>query len=73
MFNSFIGQKLEAVEKFLKDRGINYIVVNNNFNLSGDTLLVTNVKQQNNQIVLVVGEFIFDLERKLHENWIRFK
>lgn len=57
----FIGLPLATVEKKLKEQNCEYVVKNNNSHITGDTLLVTNVKKQNDKVVLVVGEFIFDI------------
>lgn len=64
---NFVGYPLETVEAQLKSQGIEYKVVENSFKVEGDRVLVTNVKSQDNLLVLTVGKFIFDIEGKHHE------
>ncbi len=59
---NFIGYPLKHVVSELEKRNIAYEICKNNFNVDGDTTLVTNVKSQNNVTVLTVGEFIFNLK-----------
>lgn len=68
---NFIGMPLNEVTKQLDEQNKKYIVKNNNFNVAGDTVLVTNVKEQKQEIVLIVGEFIFDLKKEQNdkEEW----
>lgn len=70
----YIGLPLDTVTKVLKDKNIEYVVKNNNSHIVGDTVLITNVKKQNDKVVLVVGEFIFDIEKVKNDkkDWFRF-
>lgn len=71
---NYIGLPLETVAKILTEKNIEYVVKNNNSHIMGDTILVTNVKEQNNKVVLVVGEFIFDIKKVKDDkkDWFRF-
>ncbi|MGI5842375.1 MAG: hypothetical protein ACOX6H_03710 [Christensenellales bacterium] len=60
---NFIGLPLSQVINELEKTNTPYEVVMNNFIIEGDTKLVTNVKSQNNKVVLTVGEFIFNLKK----------
>jgi len=70
----YIGLPLETVTKILKEKNIEYVVKKNNSHIMGDTILVTNVKKQNNIVVLIVGEFIFDIIKVKNDkkDWFRF-
>ena len=58
-----IGLELEDVLKQLDEKGMSYVIVDNNHNVKGDKTLVTNLQIQNDKTVLVtVGEFIFSLK-----------
>ncbi len=59
-----IGLPVEIAEKKIKEKGLNYQIINNNYNVNGDHILVTNVSVKNNQINLIVGHFIFNLGNK---------
>lgn len=59
----YIGLPLDTVIKMLTEKNIEYVVKNNNSHIVGDTVLVTNAKKQNDKVVLVVGEFIFNIEK----------
>lgn len=66
--NHLIGQKLSLAIQELKQQGLNYEIVDNNFNVVGDEKLVTNVIAKEDTVVLVTGEFIFDVKGKNNEN-----
>lgn len=64
-----IGQSLDFAKKFLNEKGISYQIIENNHNVVGDTILVTNVKiLDEKSVVLTVGKFIFDLK-----DWLFWK
>ena len=43
-------------------------IIDNNFNVVGDEKLITNIIAKENTVVLVTGEFIFDVKGKNNEN-----
>lgn len=63
----YIGQKLENVINNLASKGIKYKVIDNNFSVQGDTKLVTNAYAQDDTVVLITGDFIFNLRNKQNE------
>lgn len=63
----FIGEKLENVVKYLTAKGISYKILDNNFSVKGDTLLVTNCVAKDDAVYLTVGSFIFDVRNKNNE------
>ena len=63
-----IGQKLSLAIQELQKQGLNYEIIDNNFNVVGDEKLITNVIAKENTVVLVTGEFIFDVKGKNNEN-----
>ena len=63
----FIGEKLENVGKYLTEKGITYKILDNNFSVNGDTLLVTNYVAKDDAVYLTVGSFIFDVRNKNNE------
>ena len=67
----FIGEKLEDVVSLLEQSKEKYVVENNNHNVCGDTVLVTNVQKRNGVIVLTTGEFIFDVKGNFDAKKIR--
>lgn len=58
---------LEKVKKQLESENKKFSILPNNFNVKGDTILVTNAKEQDEQIILTVGEFIFDLKKEQND------
>ncbi len=58
---NYIGERLSVVINNLTKEGIKYKVVDNNFSVDGDEVLVTNVYTQDDTVVLVTGNFIFDV------------
>lgn len=58
----YIGLNIEIVKKELDSKGIPYKIINNNHNVQGDTVLVTNIVTKDNTAIITVGEFIFDLK-----------
>jgi hypothetical protein len=60
----FIGFPLKVALEELEKQNIAYKVCENNFNVDGNTTLITNVKSQNNVVILTVGKFIFDFEKE---------
>ena len=63
-----IGERLSLAIKEIESQGLNYEIIDNNFNVVGDEKLVTNVIAKENTVVLVTGEFIFDVKGKNNEN-----
>lgn len=63
-----IGQKLSLAIQELQKQGLNYDIIDNNFNVAGDQKLVTNIIAKENTVILVTGEFIFDVKGKNNEN-----
>lgn len=66
--NELIGQKLSGAIKLLETKGLNYEVIDNNFNVDGDQKLVTNIIANDNTVVLITGDFIFDIKGHKHES-----
>ncbi len=61
--NNYIGKKLDDVVFELTQKGVSYNIINNNHNVDGGILLVTNaVLTEDKTVNLTVGEFIFDLK-----------
>lgn len=59
----YIGMNIDIVTSELKKKGIPYQIINNNHNVQGDTILVTNFQiTQDNTAIITVGEFIFNLK-----------
>ena len=63
-----IGEKLSLAIKELELQGLNYEIIDNNFNVVGDEKLITNIIAKENAVVLVTGDFIFDVKGKNNEN-----
>ena len=63
-----IGQSLGSAIEFLQNQGLNYEIVDNNFNVVGDTKLVTNIIAKDKTVVLITGDFIFDVKGLKDEN-----
>ena len=61
---NLIGQKLDVAIQKLNENNIKYVVVENNHNVNGDTTLVTNVKTQENLVIIYTGQFVFDVLNK---------
>lgn len=57
-----IGQKLEVVIKKLEESGINYSIKDNNFSVPGDTKLITNVIANDKGLILITGDFVFNIK-----------
>ena len=57
----YIGEKLSVVINILQQKGIKYIVKDNNFSVDGDQKLVTNIYTQDDTVVIITGNFIFDV------------
>lgn len=57
-----IGLPVDQAVKIVEDKGLKATVVVNNFCVSGDKTLITNAKAQGDEVVLTVGEFIFELK-----------
>ena len=66
--NELIGQKLREAIELLETKGLNYEVIDNNFNVDGDQKLVTNIIANDNTVVLITGDFIFDIKGHKHES-----
>ena len=47
--------------------GISYTIVDNNFNVNGDTKIVTNIITKDKNVILITGDFIFNLEERGNE------
>lgn len=65
---NLIGEKLENAIAILNEKGMAYSIVDNNFSVSGDIRLVTNVIAKDDAVVLIVGSFIFDVRNKKNED-----
>ena len=63
-----IGKKLKDVLEILNNNGYEVIIKDNNHNVKGDTLLVTNIVANDKTVILTVGSFIFDVRNKSNEN-----
>lgn len=63
-----IGKKLEDVVNYLQSSNIKYTIIDNNFNVCGDTKLVTGVKTNDDGYTIITGDFIFDVRNKKSEN-----
>lgn len=63
----YIGEKLEIVTNILATKGIKYIIKDNNFNIDGDVQLVTNIYTQDDTVVIITGNFIFDIRNNNNE------
>ena len=59
-----IGKKLEDVINYFESHNIKYNIIDNNFNVDGDTTLVTNVIANDDGYIVVTGKFIFDVRNK---------
>ena len=66
--NRLIGQKLETALDFLNKNGYNVEIIDNNYNINGDTKLVTNIVAKDKTVIVTVGSFIFDVRNKKNEN-----
>lgn len=64
----YIGEKLSVVINNFNLSGIKYKVVDNNFSVDGDEKLVINIYTQDDTVVIVTGNFIFDVRNKNNEN-----
>lgn len=62
-----IGEKLENVIKHFEKLGYTCVIKDNNHNVDGDTLLVTNIVAKDKAVILTVGSFIFDVRNKKNE------
>ena len=58
----FIGKPLHEVLEALKNNSKKVTLQNNNFNVVGDTKLVTNIFETKDEIIVTFGEFIFNLK-----------
>lgn len=63
--NSFILLPLDEVVDYFKQNGYDVEVIDNNYNVIGDTKLVTNIVINDNIARIYYGEFIFNLEGKI--------
>lgn len=63
----YIGEKLETVLEILNEKGIAYIIKDNNFSVNGDTKLVTNIVTKDEIVEITTGNFIFDVRNKNNE------
>ncbi|MBE7074460.1 MAG: hypothetical protein E7376_00545 [Clostridiales bacterium] len=63
----YIGEKLEIVVEKLNLLGLKYEIIDNNFNVKGDQKLVTNIIAKDNTVVIITGDFIFDVRNKSNE------
>lgn len=64
----YIGEKLSVVINNFNLLGIKYKVVDNNFSVDGDEKLVINIYTQDDTVIIVTGNFIFDVRNKNNEN-----
>lgn len=63
-----IGEKLDKVINILTLKSIKYKVIDNNFSVLGDQKLVTNIYTQDDTVIIITGDFIFDVRNKNNEN-----
>lgn len=63
----YIGEKLSVVINILQQKGIKYIVKDNNFSVDGDQKLVTNIYTQDDTVVIITGNFIFNVRN--YKQW----
>ena len=63
-FNNLIGLKKEEAIKILSGSGYNNIeiIMNSKKNEQTDSELVLQAKQQENRVVLILGEFCLDIK-----------
>ncbi len=64
----FIGEKLDKVINILTLKSIKYKVIDNNFSVLGDQKLVINIYTQDDTVIIITGDFIFDVRNKNNEN-----
>ena len=60
--DNFIGMRIEEVISQLESSKEKFMVINNNHNVNGDTILVTNVQKKDDCWIITTGEFIFDIK-----------
>ena len=60
--DNFIGMHIEEVISQLKKSKEKFIVVDNNHNVCGDAVLVTNAVKNDDCWFITTGEFIFDIK-----------
>ena len=58
--NNYIGEKLETVLNEIKNKGLDFVIHDNNFSVDGDTKLVTNFVIIDNVAHITTGNFIFE-------------
>lgn len=63
-----IGQKLDIAIQEITALGLDYQIIDNNFNVQGDQKLVTNFIANDKTVTLITGDFIFDIKGKSNEN-----
>lgn len=63
-----IGEKLSIAIKELQQKGLKYEIIDNNFNVVGDEKLITNIIAKEDTVLLITGDFIFDVKGKNNEN-----
>ena len=66
--HEFIGEKLDKVINILTLKSIKYKVIDNNFSVLGDQKLVINIYTQDDTVIIITGDFIFDVRNKNNEN-----
>ena len=57
-----IGKSLDEVVSLLDNSKEEYVILNNNHNVCGDRVLVTNFQKKDNIVYITTGEFIFDVK-----------
>lgn len=63
-----IGQKLDIAIQEITALGLDYQIIDNNFNVQGNQKLVTNIIANAKTVTLITGDFIFDIKGKSNEN-----
>ncbi len=58
----YVLMPLDTVLTILRDKGIKCRTVCNNYNIKGDTYLVTNVSHSGDSATITYGEFLFNLK-----------
>ena len=58
----FIGKRIEEVVSQLELSKEKYVIMDNNHNVNGDTILVTNIQKKGDVVYITTGSFIFDIK-----------
>ena len=69
----FIGKRIEEVVSQLELSKEKYVINDNNHNVCGDTILVTNIQKRDDIIYITTGSFIFDIKGNIDAKKIWYK